>query len=223
MPNKLQFYFDCVSPWSYVAFNVIRRYQQKWNLDIDWCPASLSYVMKFSGNKPPLTVPNKGMQMSKELGLTKSMYGVDLRMPDAFPFDTFSLMGFLRGVKEREPAKLEQLIDAFVTAVWGEGRHVHTAEHIRDLAGPAFKGQEQDLDKLVEYAFSREARDLLKKEADQLVNNGAFGFPYVLHVSDLQLDGCDPCFRWKTDELFLAAFYGEPYAGPFANGITPRL
>ncbi|PKI84201.1 hypothetical protein MVES_001951 [Malassezia vespertilionis] len=194
MPNKLQFYFDCVSPWSYVAFNVIRRYQQKWNLDIDWCPASLSYVMKFSGNKPPLTVPNKGMQMSKELGLTKSMYGVDLRMPDAFPFDTFSLMGFLRGVKEREPAKLEQLIDAFVTAVWGEG--------------PAFKGQEQDLDKLVEYAFSREARDLLKKEADQLVNNGAFGFPWM--VATRASDGKQMnCFGVDKVE-FLAAFYGEP-------------
>lgn len=44
--NKVWFYFDTVSPWSYVGFQVIRRYQKLWNLDITYKPVNLGYIMK---------------------------------------------------------------------------------------------------------------------------------------------------------------------------------
>lgn len=46
--NKVWFYFDVVSPWSYVGFQVIRRYQKLWNLDVTYKPVNLGYVMKVS-------------------------------------------------------------------------------------------------------------------------------------------------------------------------------
>ncbi len=32
--NKVLFYFDVVSPWSYVGYVMLRRYEKLWNLDI---------------------------------------------------------------------------------------------------------------------------------------------------------------------------------------------
>ena len=38
--NKVAFYFDVVSPWSYVGFQVLRRYQKLWNLDVVRIPTT---------------------------------------------------------------------------------------------------------------------------------------------------------------------------------------
>lgn len=70
----IQFYFDLVSPWSFVAYQVLRKYSQTWSVPVEWCPVSLSYVMKYSGNKPPVTVANKGKYMMQEIARTRKMY-----------------------------------------------------------------------------------------------------------------------------------------------------
>lgn len=74
MSNVVRFYYDIVSPWSYVSFHVIRRYRAVWDMRVDWHPISLAYVMKHSGNRPPMMVPNKGRMQAQEVGQAKKMF-----------------------------------------------------------------------------------------------------------------------------------------------------
>lgn len=74
MSNKIVFCFDCVSPWSYIAFHVLKRYRSKWDLGIEWMPCSLAFVMKYSANKPPVAVPNKGAHLVTQLSRAAKMY-----------------------------------------------------------------------------------------------------------------------------------------------------
>lgn len=75
MPHQIVLALDCVSPWSYIAFHVLKRYADKWPIHIEWHPASLAYVMKYANNQPPVTVPNKGKHMLRQLQMAERMYG----------------------------------------------------------------------------------------------------------------------------------------------------
>ena len=221
MPNRVQLYFDCVSPWSYIAFHALRRYRKAWDMEVEYFPRSLAYIMKFAENRPPVAVANKGAHMMHELRVASRMYNVPVQMPSSFPFETFALMGFLHKVKEQYPEKLEHLVEQSFTTIWRDGRPLQTADQIRATAAQSFAENESALAELLEYATSRDARRALSAASQQLVEAGAFGFPWI--VASRASDGEEmPVFGVDHLEV-LAAFFHKAYLGPQADGQTPRL
>lgn len=73
--NRIVYHFDTVSPWAYVGFEVLRRYKAQWNVDLVFKPINLGYVMHFSGNKPPISVANKGFWMFEDMKRAENFYG----------------------------------------------------------------------------------------------------------------------------------------------------
>jgi glutathione S-transferase kappa 1 len=57
--TKLVFFFDVMSPYTYVAWQILKRYRWIWKLNIDFRPFFLGGVMTGSGNQPPAFIPNK--------------------------------------------------------------------------------------------------------------------------------------------------------------------
>lgn len=46
---------------------VLKRYRQQWDMDLVLKPVFLGGVMNAAGNKPPITVPNKGKWMNQSV------------------------------------------------------------------------------------------------------------------------------------------------------------
>lgn len=221
MPNRVQLYFDCVSPWSYIAFHALRRYRKAWDMHIEYFPRSLAYIMKFAENRPPVAVANKGAHMMQELRVASRMHNVPVQMPNSFPFETFALMGFLHKVKELYPEKLEHLVEQSFATIWRDGRPLQNADQIRAMAAQSFAQNEGALTELLEYATSRDARRALSAASQELVDEGAFGFPWI--VASRASDSEEmPVFGVDHLEV-LAAFFHKAYLGPQADGQTPRL
>ncbi|KAL4402117.1 glutathione transferase [Malassezia pachydermatis] len=175
--------------------------------------------MKFSQNSPPITVPNKGAHMMNQLSSVDRMYGLKLRFPASFPFDTFPVMGLLRTVQAECPDRLEEMIEASFQYIWRDGHSVKSEEDLKDLASRCFQGDQ--LSSLIKKAYARDTRALLKAESEQLVENGAFGFPWMVAH---RTSGQDTCVAFGVEQLErLAAFLHKPYLGPMADGTTPRL
>ncbi|PWZ01860.1 thioredoxin-like protein [Testicularia cyperi] len=229
--NKVQFYFDCVSPWSYVAFQVIRRYQSAWNLDITYKPINLGYVMKYSGNKPPISVPNKGAWMWGERDRAAVFYGVTLNPTKEFPINTQYVQTFLRTVSDLAPSELERAIEVMYAAIWHDDLPVATLQDLDAIVSKSslFKqtqGQGQGggsiKDQILEKAFAKETKVNLAKESQDLAENkGAFGMPWI--ITTRAKDGKEQA--WFGSDRFeqIAAWLHVPYKGPFADGSVAKL
>ena len=68
--RRVSFFFDCVSPYSLLAFRSVRGHQERWaaqGVKVDYKPVFLGGIMAATSNRPPGMVPAKGMYMQKDL------------------------------------------------------------------------------------------------------------------------------------------------------------
>ncbi|TGZ68245.1 hypothetical protein CRM22_004348 [Opisthorchis felineus] len=100
---KILLYFDIVSPYSWIGFEVACRYSQQWPVNFRFVPAYLGGIMRESGecapqlgtqrmksilfmhiigNKPPGMVPARGRYMVKDLARLASYYQIPLKWND---------------------------------------------------------------------------------------------------------------------------------------------
>lgn len=63
--TKITSYYDIVSPYSWLAFEVLTRYEGIWKVPIDYTPFLLGGVMRATGNVPPGSNPYKGNYLFK--------------------------------------------------------------------------------------------------------------------------------------------------------------
>ncbi|GBN30093.1 Glutathione S-transferase kappa 1 [Araneus ventricosus] len=82
VPVLVEFFYDIISPYSYLAFEVLQRYKNVWRIDLRMKPMLLAGVMKSSGNAPPAVVPNKGIYMAQDLRRLQAYFQVPLDLPD---------------------------------------------------------------------------------------------------------------------------------------------
>uniref|UniRef100_A0A7N8WP78 DSBA-like thioredoxin domain-containing protein n=1 Tax=Mastacembelus armatus TaxID=205130 RepID=A0A7N8WP78_9TELE len=88
-PTVVELFYDVVSPYSWLGFEVMCRYRNLWNIDLKLRPALLGGVMQGSDNKPPAMVQNKFLYMDKDLRRLAGYFDVPLQPPSdpfLYPF-----------------------------------------------------------------------------------------------------------------------------------------
>ncbi|KAG8802667.1 hypothetical protein FRC16_009020 [Serendipita sp. 398] len=193
-PIKVSFHYDIVSTYSYFAFEILLRYEHRWNLDIDLCPTSLATVFKITGTiPPPLASEFKRLYMLKDLERVSNEYQVPLTLGPEFPGNSSKVMRLLRNLKDKltpdefklatrhyfrenfvvntpisSPAFLTSLLNTTATTANGN-------VGIRSLS-------QADLQQAIAESQSNKAiAELMRTEAKHLVDtHGAFGFPWIV-------------------------------------------
>lgn len=169
--HRVAYYFDTVSPWAYIGFEVMRRYRAQWNVDLELKPINLGYVMQQSGNKPPISVANKGIWMHEDMQRAQKFYGgacpqeigreretevafdltcapdtVTLNRSERFPINTMPPQCLLRLMVDEDPNKLEGATEAFFKAAWVNDQVALTKEELRGHIQHLYKGNESKMD-----------------------------------------------------------------------------
>ncbi|PWN49604.1 thioredoxin-like protein [Violaceomyces palustris] len=225
--SKIIFHFDTVSPWSYVAYNFLKTYQPIWNVELELRPINLGYVMKYSGNRPPISVANKGMWMFQDMNVASKFYKLELNQPKNFPIDTSNLQAVLRRLKDDRPELLSTITEVFFKAIWNHDMKCKTRPEIESIIDhfkvrSLFERQGgSDLDSILEKSFSKEDKVRLAQEAEKLVEEGAFGMPWM--IVKRARDGEET--KWFGSDRFeqIAAFLEVPYRGPLGNGQVSKI
>jgi len=113
--TKVEIFYDVVSPYSWLAFEVLCRYRPHWNMNLVLRPCFLGGIMKESGNRPPMMVPLKALYMNKDLIRNANFFQVPIKLMED-PFEVMAVKGSLRAQR-------------FLTAI-----DLHYPEHLEDVS-----------------------------------------------------------------------------------------
>ena len=97
--GKLEFFFDCSSPWTYLAFKEIENLCSRLNLQLVWRPILVGGIFNtinpsvYESRSNP--VKSKAAYSQKDLNDWSSIRGIKVNWPDVFPVNSVKAM---RGV-----------------------------------------------------------------------------------------------------------------------------
>lgn len=222
----IELFYDVVSPYSWLGFEVMCRYRNVWNIDLKLRPAFLGGVMQGSGNKPPGVIPNKFMYMGKDLSRLSEYLDVPLQYP-ADPFEvmfkkgSLSAMRFVTAVQAKAKSgdkQVELVSRELWRRIWSEDKDITEPASIAEAAVKAGI-PESAIKELLELSASKEIKDKLKLSTQEALDYGAFGFPMlVCHV-----DGKPEMFFGSDRFELLAHCIGEKWLGPKPNKSAAKL
>ena len=173
--NCIEFYFDCSSPWTYLAFIEILPLSQRQNVEIIWKPILVGGVFnnvnqdvyEFRKNPNPL----KLKYSASDLNLWAKAREINIFQPDIFPVNAVKAMrGCLFAIqRERLP---EHALNIF-RSYWQEGLDISNIDILLKIAALSnFKILDYE-----NYIQSDYAKFLLKQNTDELISRGGFGSP----------------------------------------------
>ena len=184
MARQLDFYFDCSSPWTYLAFHAIQPLAQEVGAEIAWKPILVGGVFNAvnqtvyeSRAKPN---PRKQAYMQKDMQDWARLYGLAIKFPPTvFPVNSVKCM---RGaIVALDEGKLAPYVAAAFEAYWGDDLDLSREDVLADIAKKAgierqrfFAGIETD---------SCKAR--LRTNTDELIARGGFGSPTIFVGNDM--------------------------------------
>ncbi|XP_048824748.1 glutathione S-transferase kappa 1 [Lagopus muta] len=219
----VELFYDVVSPYSWLGFEVLCRYQHIWNIDLRFRPAFLGGIMQSTGNKPPALLPKRAEYLRKDIVRMAKYYQVPLTVPeDVFQRilgkSSLGAMRFITAIDMTQPKYLEPLSREFWLRFWSQHEDISQVESI--LAVAEKTGLSSELtQKLLEMISSPEVKNRLKDTTEEAIKYGAFGMPAVVaHV-----DG-KPHLFFGSDRLeLLASIIGEKWLGPVPSAPSPKL
>ena len=184
MARQLDFYFDCSSPWTYLAFHAIQPLAAETNADIAWNPILVGGVFNAvnqtvydSRTKPN---PRKQAYMLKDLADWARFYGLGIVFPPkVFPVNSVKCM---RGAfVALDEGKLVPYSTAAFEAYWGDDLDISRDEVLAEIAITAGLERQRFLAGIETDA----CKARLRASTDELIARGGFGSPTIFVGDDM--------------------------------------
>ncbi|WIM09732.1 2-hydroxychromene-2-carboxylate isomerase [Enhydrobacter sp.] len=176
MARQLDFYFDCSSPWTYLAFHAVQPLAAGIGAEIVWKPILVGGVFNavnrtvYENRAKPN--PRKQAYMLEDLAAWARLYGLSIVFPpQVFPVNSVKCM---RGAfVALDEGKLVPYATAAFEAYWGDDRDLSKEEVLADIAARA--GLERQRFFAAIETGTCKAR--LRANTDELIARGGFGSP----------------------------------------------
>jgi 2-hydroxychromene-2-carboxylate isomerase len=186
---RLEFFFDCSSPWTYLAFHKVEEVAAEADADLVWRPILVGGVFNtvnpsvYEQRQTP--VMPKMRYHAKDLQDWARRYGLEIGMPPVFPVNSAKAM---RGVfVAQENGRVSPYARAVFEAYWGDLRDISRDEVLADIAATLGFEPATFLSKVT----SAEYKDRLRANTDELIERGGFGSPTMFVDGDDMYFGND--------------------------------
>lgn len=179
MTARVDFYFDVVSPASYLAWARLPAIAERTGAEIDWKPIFLPGLFQLAGVKPAVTLPVKRSYMAKDFLRCAARDGVPMSMNPHFPMNTLPIQRALIGW--RHTPLFDQLLDIVFPAVWRDEVNVANSAKLDET----LESGGISADGFWAAANDPVNKDLLKANTEEAADRGAFGAPSMFVADEL--------------------------------------
>ena len=199
--KKIDFYFDFASPNAYFGFNVLKKFPEKYDWEINYIPVLLGGIFKATNNKPPMEqffgVLNKNEYQSLEIERFVNRHGLTkFKMNPHFPVISLQIV---RGAIAAEmDGYLEDYIEKVLVHMWEEPKKMDDPEVIK----AAFDESGLDSEKLMNQMQDPDVKAKLISNTEEAVKRGLFGIP-TFFIDDDMYFGKDTI--WMIEEILAAS------------------
>jgi 2-hydroxychromene-2-carboxylate isomerase len=186
---KLEFFFDCSSPWTYLAFDQIEDLATRTGATIEWRPILVGGVFNtvnqsvYEQRANP--VPAKAKYHAKDLMDWARYYGVTIKWPSVFPVKSVDAMrgAIVADGEGKLPAYARRVFEAY----WGEDQDISREDVLKAIAGEAGL----DPDDFWTQVKTDRIKARLKENTEELIRRGGFGSPTMFVEGDDMYFGND--------------------------------
>ena len=174
MSKSIEFYFDFVSPYSYIAHKQIQKVEKKNTFKIKYMPICLGGLHNSAGVTPAAFISIKAKYMIKDSKLVSEKKNIKFKFNYYFPIKT---VNFMRGVIIAEEDNFEKLyIEKIFNAIWKDGLNMNDQSIIEKV----IKNMDINPKTFLLRATDIKIKDKLKKLTDDALKKGIFGAPTFL-------------------------------------------
>ena len=171
--RSLPFYFDFISPYAYLGWKLLRRWQTEGRLQVEPRPVLFAGLLNAHGTLGPAEVPAKRRYVFLDVRRKAERLGIEIGRPAAHPFNPLTP---LRLMLAAEPQVRARVVDVFFDAIWQQQLDLQDEPALRRTLNEALG----DADSACwEAAASPAVKQRLREETEQAVARGIFGVPTI--------------------------------------------
>jgi len=165
----IDFYFDFISPYSYLAATRLEAFSRQHHVCFEWIPVNLPKLIKYSGNTPPATIKNKAIYSLRDLKRWAKHLDVPFTMIRPGSFDSRPAMRVALALQGEDRQRFSL---AVFNSIWSGAVDTKQADWLERVVA---------LHDLPQSWINKQG-DWLDALTQQALDAGAFGVPtFFLH------------------------------------------
>ena len=171
MTKSIEFYFDFSSPYAYLGFKEIKKYEKKYPFQIKYMPIFLGGLHNSAGITPAAFNKIKSKYMIQDTKLVANKKNIKFSFNSYFPIKT---VNFMRGTIIAKDDNYEKIyVEKIFDSIWRDGLNMNDNIIINkvlknlDLNPSIFFGKVSDI----------KIKGKLKKLTNDALKKGIFGAP----------------------------------------------
>ena len=176
----IEFFFDCSSPWTYLAFHNIQPLAKEFGVEISWRPILVGGIFNtvnpsvYAQRETP--VPLKARYMKKDLADWAHSAGLAIKMPPTvFPVNSVKAMRGCIWLCQESGERMVPFATAVFETYWGGDKDISQDSVLTEVC----KKAGVDHVKFFEGIGQQAIKDQLKANTDEVMARGGFGSPTI--------------------------------------------
>ena len=185
MSRKLEYFFDCSSPWTYLSFRGILELRKNKEFEIIWKPILVGGI--FNSTNPSVYESRKNPVKEKMEYSQKDMAdwaverNIQFNWPKIFPINSVkSMRGSFYFLDKNK--NIEEYLEKVFKAYWTEGKDISSNDCLKDIV----TSLSASADDFMEFIDLPETKKRLVDNTQELMDRNGFGSPtFFLDTDDM--------------------------------------
>lgn len=170
MSSHIDFYFDIISPYSYIAHKKIQKIKEQQKIIFNYKPILLGGLHNQAGISAPAFNKYKMKNMQSDCELVSKKNNISFKWNSKFPINSLSIM---RGYLSVEDSQKEDYLNIFFNAYWRDNLDLSSEKEFSKLLENLKIDSKIFFDKITQQSI----KDTLKQLTNDAFEKEVFGAP----------------------------------------------